>query len=106
MRQVSSFQKTPQTDQVLLETSIVVATAQQISTYLGDEAVILDTSLGTFYSLEGVGARVWSAIQTPATIGVVHQELVSAYDVDPKCCKSDLLALFKTLSDAGLIEVR
>lgn len=85
--------------------SKVVATEEQVSTDLGDEVAILDFKAGMYYGLDSVGARVWSLIQEPRTVGEIRDILASEYEVDPDRCERDLITLLQRLMDEGLIEV-
>jgi Coenzyme PQQ synthesis protein D (PqqD) len=87
-------------------TSSVVAANDQVSSDLGGEVVILHLEAGQYYSLETVGARIWSLIQEPRPVEEIRDILVSEYEVEPGRCESDLLALLHRLSDEGLIDVR
>lgn len=87
-------------------TTVVVATPQQISSSLSDEAVILNLHDDTYYGLNPVGATVWGLIQQPQTIAAVRDAVVAEYQVDAARCEADLLELLAALEAVGLIEVR
>jgi hypothetical protein len=91
---------------ILSNSSIVVAAGDQISSDLAGEIVMLNLKNGSYYGLDGVGARVWSLIQAPQPIIAVRDAIVSEYAVDPDHCESDLLVLLTELAAAELIEVR
>jgi len=86
--------------------SIVVATKDQVSSDLAGEVAILHLNAGTYYGLDAVGARIWSLIQEPRTVGEIREVLVSEYEVEPTRCESDLITLLQRLADEELIEVR
>lgn len=90
----------------LTMSSSIVAAKGQVSSDLGGEVAILDLESGTYYGLDVVGARIWSLIQEPRTIGEIQDILVSEYEVEPDRCERDLFALLRKLVDKGLIEVR
>lgn len=90
----------------LSPSTVVVAAPQQISSGLGDEAVLLNLRDDTYYGLNDVGATAWAMIQTPQTVGAVRDALVAEYDVEVGRCEADLLELLAALSAVGLIEVR
>ena len=52
-----------QLERTILESSVVVASPDQISSDLGDEAVILNLKSGVYHGLNEVGAKVWAFIQ-------------------------------------------
>ncbi len=85
--------------------SSVVAGRDQVSSDLGDEIAILHLEAGKYYGLDAVGARVWSLIQKPRTVGELRDVLVSEYEVEPDLCERDLIELLQGLANEGLVEV-
>ena len=82
----------------------VVASRDQRSRDLGDEAVILGGD--TYYGLNPVGARVWSLIQEPRTVSDLCAAIAAEYDVERARCQRDVVDLLRTLADERLIEVQ
>jgi len=85
--------------------SIVVASPDQVSCPLGEEAAILSLSKTIYYGLNPVGARVWALLKTPTTIGDLRDMLVKEYEVDAERCERDLLDLLEKMSVEGLIQI-
>ena len=85
--------------------STVVATHDQVSSELADEAVILHLANGVYYSLNPTGTEIWQMLQQPQTVQTIHDELLAHYDIEPSHCASDLLALLEELATKGLIKV-
>ncbi len=85
--------------------AIVVASKDQASADLGDEAAILNLKDGVYYTLGSVGARVWKLIQEPRTVREVRDTLLDEYEVDAHRCGNDLIALLAKLDEHGLIDV-
>ena len=85
--------------------SVVSAAREQVSSDLGSEVAILGLRRNVYYSLDGVGKRVWELIQTPRTVREVLATLVSQYDVDAGRCREDLLGLLRKMQEEGLIDV-
>jgi hypothetical protein len=90
---------------MLSNTSIVVASPDQVSSDLAGEIVMLNLKNGTYYGLDEVGARIWSLIQEPQPVAAIRDTILGEYDVEPERCEHDLLALLGELEGAGLIEV-
>ena len=90
---------------VLLDSTIVKSSGQ-VSTDLGKEVIILGVDSEEYYSLEEVGARIWGLIQEPKTVRNILDTLSNDYDVEPKRCERDLLAVLQEMADEGLIEIR
>ena len=90
----------------IAESSIVVATQDQISSDLGGESVILNMKTGVYHGLNEVGARVWDLIEKPKAVKDIKQVLLDEYEVEPDVCTDDLFLLLNNLKTAGLIEVK
>jgi hypothetical protein len=86
--------------------SRVVASKENVSCSLGDEAAILNMKSGVYYGLDPVGARVWSLLGEPHTVEELREAITSEYDVEPARCEGDLLSLLEKLRTEGLIEIR
>ena len=83
----------------------VVASKEQASADLGDEAAILNLKDGVYYGLDPVGARIWKLIQTPRTVREVRDSLLEEYDVEVDRCEKDLIVLLQQLAQNDLIDI-
>lgn len=90
----------------IAESSIVVATDEQISSDLGGESVILNMKTGVYHGLNEVGARVWDLIEKPKAVKDIKNLLLQEYEVEADTCTKDLFLLLNELKTAGLIEVK
>jgi len=86
--------------------TIVVASKENVSCALGDEAAILHMSSGVYYGLDPVGARIWKLLEQPKSVEDLRTAIVNEYDVGPAKCESDLLSLLEKMRAEGLIEIR
>lgn len=89
-----------------LKCSLIVASKEQVSTDLGEEAVILNLKTGVYHGLDAVGARIWNLLAETGRVNDILDALLKEYEVEPDRCERDLLALLQKLADEGLIEVR
>ena len=85
---------------------VVVATRDQVSGKVSGEVVILNLKNGVYYSLNGVGTRIWELIQEPCTVTAIRDRLLDSYDIEAERCEWDLNALLHKLALEGLIEVK
>ncbi|CAN5205099.1 hypothetical protein BH10PLA2_BH10PLA2_24200 [soil metagenome] len=85
--------------------TIVRITPDQLSTVVGDEAVILNLDRGAYYGLNVSGADLWQKIQQPTRVGALHDWMLATYEVTPEIAKRDLFALLNKLAELKLIEV-
>lgn len=93
-------------DESLRTSSIVVVAKEQVSCPLGEEAAVLNLKNSVYYGLDSVGARVWTLLQQPRSVGELRDALLSEYEVEARRCEQDLLALLESMRNEGLIEVR
>jgi hypothetical protein len=87
----------------LTRDSRVVVSDDQVSTSLGDEAVILGMRDGVYYGLDAVGARVWALLATPRLVSELVRTIREEFDVTEEQCERDILALLDELSDRRLV---
>jgi hypothetical protein len=85
--------------------TIVRIAPDQLSTSVGDEAVILNLDRGAYYGLNVSGAGLWRKLQEPIRVGALHEWMLATYDVTPEIAQRDLLALLSRLAELHLIEV-
>jgi hypothetical protein len=88
----------------LTRATTVVASRDQASTMVGAEAIILGMTDGVYYGLDGVGARIWSLIQAPRSLGEIADVLEAEFEVERDRAWEDLCALTNDLVARGLVE--
>lgn len=79
--------------------------ADVIATAIPGETVILDPTGDKYFSLDGVGPRVWELLQASTTMEDVVVRLIDEYDVDPDVCERDVRQLLDDLVGRGLVVV-
>lgn len=94
----------PPRPDIAADARIVIASAA-VSTSIPGETVILDPVTDQYFSLEGVGPRVWDLLQEPTTIAAIVRTLTDEYDVDAATCQSDLKEVLADLAAHGLLSV-
>lgn len=86
--------------------STVVVSPHQVSTSLGDEAVILGADAGQYFGLNEVGARIWELVQAPVQVVDICKAVCAEYEVTSDQCERDVLELLVELRAKGLLDVR
>jgi hypothetical protein len=86
--------------------STVVVSPHQVSTSLGDEAVILGADAGQYFGLNEVGARIWELVQAPVQVADICATVCAEYEVAGDQCERDVLELLADLCAKGLLDVR
>ncbi|MBX9945272.1 MAG: PqqD family protein [Reyranella sp.] len=89
----------------MLELSTVFRrSTQQVSCNLSDEVAVLHVERGLYFGMQGVGARIWEALEQPRSVADICDDIVAHFDVAPEACREDVIRFLVSLRDAGLIE--
>lgn len=67
------------------------------------ELIIIRLSDGTYYSMDGAGARTWELIERHHDLPTMVGTIARWYEVAPAILERDLAALLAELRDEGLI---
>jgi hypothetical protein len=89
----------------IADSTILVADRDVLAAEFPSEFVLLNVRDGMYYSLEDVGARVWTILQAPIAVGALRDRIAAEYDVDPTRCGSDIASLIGDLVNRGLVEL-
>jgi hypothetical protein len=71
---------------------------------IDDEVIAIDLETGAYYSLEGVGAHVWSLLDESSPADDAVNDVMTHFEVDADRARSDVEALFGRLAEERLIE--
>ncbi len=66
--------------------------ARVVSKVMDGEAVVIDLTTGTYYSLRDSGGRAWNLIEDGRPLGEIATTLARAYDVTVEQARDDLEA--------------
>lgn len=86
--------------------SVVVASEDQASSGLGEEAVILDLNQSMYFGLDPVGTFIWQQVQEPVRVEAVRDAVLARYEIDAAQCEQDVLGFLSELAAEGLVSVR
>jgi hypothetical protein len=86
-------------------TTVVQVSANEVSTQVHDEAVILDLDTSVYFGLDPVGARIFEMLAQPTPLHDVLGAVVAEFDVDEDTARTDLLALVGQLLENRLVVV-
>ncbi len=82
-----------------------IATSQVISEVVDDEAIIINSLTGAYYSLDPVGSMLWANLVHGARSAESLERLViDGFDVDEAVARAEVNALVRNLLDEGLLE--
>lgn len=70
---------------------------------LGEEVVMLNLATGTYFSLNGIGHRIWNLIAQQTSADEVVMSLAEEFDADAAQISRDLDSLVRELEAEGLL---
>lgn len=86
------------------ETKVVLS--QEIAVAdLGDEAVVLDPTTGTYFGLNEVAARILALAGEPTTVGRIVDQLLDEFEVERRVLSADVQAFVADLARRGMLRV-
>lgn len=71
-----------------------------------DGAVLLDLRQGRYYSLNGVGAEIWSQIESGRSVPEIESHLEGTFGAPRDTVRADVAAFLDDLSRKKLVDVR
>jgi len=75
-----------------------------VSRRIGDEFVLMDLELGTYFGLNQVGSRVWELTgERPQSLSALRDRIVEEFDVADEVAEQDLVKLLGQLASRGLL---
>lgn len=69
------------------------------------EGVILSLKNGKYYGVNAVGASIWKAIQSSATLQEIESSVMQEYEVDELTCRQEVLSFLKKMVKEELVEI-
>jgi hypothetical protein len=68
-------------------------------------AILMNTSSGACFELNGVGTLIWDLIGRGLTLEAIVDEIVKGYETDAATARSDLERLVDDLARQGIVRV-
>lgn len=92
-------------DESALTSNRFEATKEHLYSEIKGEGVILSLKNGKYYGVNPVGASIWQAIQSPATLQEIQTAVTREYDVDQETCRQEVLTFLEQMVNEELVEV-
>jgi hypothetical protein len=78
-------------------------TGDTLGASLGESLLMMSVEKGQYFSLNGVGARIWELIENPTTQAALVQQLVTEYEVTSEVCAAQVAAFLAALRQRDLL---
>lgn len=72
---------------------------------LAGESVLLNLTTESYFGLDEVGTRMWTALAESPSVALAFDLLASEYEVEPDKLQEDLAIYIEKLVDLGLLRV-
>jgi hypothetical protein len=86
-----------------LEARVRPNTQDVAAKVLDGEAIMINLTLGTYYSLDRVGTVVWELIERGHSLKRIVEALTSRFDVSPETAEADLQRLVGEMLEEGIV---
>jgi coenzyme PQQ synthesis protein D (PqqD) len=73
---------------------------------IGGEAVLLNLQSESYFGLDEIGTRMWSALTEEPSIEAAYAALLAEFDVEAEALRADLSDFIEKLAEAGLVAVK
>jgi len=90
---------------VLNDRTIIRQSREPVAVDVDGGVVMMSIAREKYYSLDGVGGRIWELVREPRSIGALCLQLSTEFDVDPAVCRADVEEFVTRLLEEGLVEV-
>ena len=71
--------------------------------YVGESLLMMSVEKGRYFSLNGVGARVWELLERPTTEGALVECLVGEFEVSAEECALQVAGFVRELRHHDLL---
>lgn len=71
---------------------------------IGDETIVLDLPSSRYFTITGVGTRLFELLAEDTSLDELVSTIVDEYDVEPMTARRDLEAFLDRLRDAQLLD--
>lgn len=85
--------------------TIVAQATGLVAADMDGEKVMLNIEKGKYFSLNGIGGRIWELLEKPLAVREVVAALLKEYDVEEKTCQHHVQAFLSNLYAQGLIVI-
>lgn len=88
------------------DAAVVVSRHQDmIAADVGAEAVILNVRSGVFFQLNQTASLIWTALESPISVGALCTKIADSFSVDPAVCRRDVIEFLVEMRDRDLITI-
>jgi len=87
------------------ESSIIERNLRHLSTAVGEDQVILDTSTNKYFGLENVASRIWALTDKSVSVESIINQLLDEFEVERATLAEDCISFIADLEKRGLVKL-
>lgn len=72
---------------------------------LQGESVLLNINSESYFGLDDVGTRMWTALTAAPSVEAAYEALLAEYEVEPERLRADLSGFIEKLVELGLLNL-
>lgn len=80
-----------------------VRTAEFSARTIGDETIVLSLPASRYFTITGVGTRLFELLATDTSVDAMVETVVAEYEIDPGTARRDIELFVERLRDAQLL---
>lgn len=90
---------------ISLTSRFAINTSEVAAKVLDGEAILINLSTGTYYSIDKAGCKIWEMIEKGCNQKEITEAITALYDVPTEKAKTDVASLISELITENLIVV-
>ncbi len=89
----------------IADTAAISRPPHLVASEVDGEMVVLNVESGHFFHLNGVGSKVWEALEQPMTLPDLCRDMAERFDVDAATCRADVTEFVELMVRNGLVSI-
>ncbi len=86
-------------------TSVVARSTDVVHSDTENGMTMMNVRSGGFFTLSSVGARIWSLLEEPRSVGRLCDLLLTEFEVERERCEREVLRLAQQMAEEGVVTV-
>tara|TARA_B100001964_G_C13906373_1_gene453877 strand:+ start:75 stop:362 length:288 start_codon:yes stop_codon:yes gene_type:complete len=76
-----------------------------VTSSIDNEIVMMSVERGSYYTLNGMGSKIWHLIKKPTIVKNICAVLSSEYDIEHSLCQKEVLSFLNDMEKNELLDI-
>lgn len=85
--------------------TVLIRDSEPAFVHLDEDAVLLITQRGAYFSLNAAGSQIWKMLVQPCRVGEIFDAMARTYEVDRDVVTKDVIDFLDALLERHLVRV-